>query len=240
MIISYKHHFIFIHIHKTGGDSISTALSPFLDSSDFVLKNDWQAWLQKLRSGSRHSELATLRKHSPASAVVRVVPEHVWDGSFKFAFVRHPITRAVSLYKYAARKADERTRLIPRNVWHLIPPGRRTDPLRWPSVRAFADAPAFCDFIRHPLLERELSMSSQWSSLSDESGRQLVDFVGRFERLEDDFNLVRDRLGLPEVSLGRHNVSHRPKELEISRDDRRYLAKRFEDDFERFGYDPFE
>lgn len=238
MIISYRRRFIFIHLHKTGGDSISTALASSLDNSDFVLQNDWQAWVQRLRFGGRHTDLAVLRKHSPALAVAHAVPPNIWEDSFKFSFVRHPIARTVSLYRYAARKSAERARTIPRNAWYLTRPGRLTDPRRWPSVRALIDAPDFSEFIRHPLLDRDLSMSSQWSLLSDESGHLLVDFVGRFERLESDFHTVQERIGLPKTRLGRFNMSQATDQLEISADDRAYLARRFESDFTHFGYDP--
>lgn len=238
MIISYSRHFIFIHIHKTGGDSIATALRPALDSADFVLRNDWQAWLQDVRSGGRSSELASLRKHSPAKDVAKVVPAELWQKSFKFAFVRHPVARAVSLYRYAAWKAEERTKVIPRNAWYLVGPGRRTDPRRWPSVRAYAEAPVFSDFIRHPLLDRDLSMSPQWLSLSDAHGKPLVDFVGRFERLQEDFHAVQDRIGVDRSTLGRHNASRHVEIVEVSSDDREYLARRFEVDYAHLGYDP--
>lgn len=237
MIISYRRHFIFIHLHKTGGDSVSAALLPVLGPSDFVLKSDWQAWVQSVRSGRQHAELADLRKHSPARTVANAVGRDVWGGAFTFAFVRHPVARTVSLYKYAARKAEERNKPIPRNAWYLTRPGRRSDPLRWPSVRAYLDAPAFSDFIRHPLLDRDLSMVPQWFSVSDESGDKIVDFLGRFEHLEEDFHVVQDRIGIARSPLGRRNASRHPRGVEVSADDRAYLVRRFDEDYARLGYD---
>lgn len=237
MIISYSRRFIFVHIHKTGGDSISTALSPVLSREDVVLKNDWHDWLQSRRSEREHPEISRLRKHSPAAAIARAVPTELWADSFTFAFVRHPVGRTVSLYKYAARKAAERRKVLPRNMWYLTPPGRSGDPLRWQSVRAYWDAPSFSEFIRHPLLDHDVAMRPQWDSVRDGSDRVIVDFVGRFEQLQDDFHQVQDRLGVPRTLLGWHNASRDPGGIMISDDDRGYLAERFKDDFLHFGYD---
>ena len=37
MIISHKHKFIFIHINKCGGSSVTRALMPYLGPNDLVL-----------------------------------------------------------------------------------------------------------------------------------------------------------------------------------------------------------
>lgn len=241
MIISYSRDFIFVHVHKTAGDSITSALVPILARSDIVLRNDWPPWFHKLRALRTVPEFDQLRKHSPASAVARVVPADVWARSFTFAFVRHPIGRTVSLYNYAVQKLEERRQLRPRNAWYLTPPGHWNDPLRWRAIRALLDTGTFSGFIRHPLLERDASMAAQWYLLCDRGGRLLVDFVGRYETLQEDFNVVQDRIGVPKTILGWRNASSTScerREIEISAADRSYLAEKFAPDFVYFTYDP--
>jgi hypothetical protein len=242
MIISYRSEFIFVHLHKTGGDSIATALAPQLGREDFILTNDLKDWLQRIRTGSRHDALRSLRKHSTAQDIQQVVPPAVWTGSFKFAFVRHPVGRAVSLYKYAARKDEERRRLLARNIWYLAPPGRRTDPRAWRSVRAYEETGSFSEFIRHPYLADDRTMQQQSDSLCDPGGNLLVDFVGKFEHLQEGFSTVQERLGLPRTTLGWHNASHpnAASTMRVTDEDRTYLADRFNSDFVRFAYDPTE
>jgi len=240
MIISYKRKFIFVHLHKTGGDSIATALAPYLGREDFILRSDLKDWVQRIRTGPRHEELHSLRKHSTAQDIQRIVPPAVWGESFKFAFVRHPIGRTVSLYKYAARKEEERRRVLPRNIWYLTPPGRRTDPLAWRSVRAYVETTSFSEFIRHPYLADDLTMRPQCESLCGPDGQLLVDFVGKFEHLQNDFSAIQKRVGIPRKSLGWHNASN-PKAasgLQVDEEDRAHLAERFKADFARFDYDP--
>lgn len=242
MIVSSSRNFIFVHIHKTGGNSVTEALRPSLTRSDWVLDHDLGDWARKWGRARHRVELATLRKHSPAATIAAVLPPEVWDGSFKFAFVRHPIARTLSLYNYAVGKLEERRRFLPRNAWYLTPPGKGSDPLQWRSVQAVLDAGSFSGFIRHPLLEPDASMSSQWSLLTDESGKLIIDFIGRFEHLEADFNRVQDRLGLPRSALGWRNASPKTahSRVSISDEDREFLTQRFRADFDMFAYDPLQ
>ena len=67
-------------------------------------------------------------------------------------------------------------------------------------------------------------------------------FVGRYERLEEDFRYVRHEIGLPERPLRWTNRGasrdRTPRSVDLSAEDRAYLAARFADDFRRFGYEP--
>jgi hypothetical protein len=64
---------------------------------------------------------------------------------------------------------------------------------------------------------------------------RVVDFVGRFERLDDDWNEIRRRTGLD--ALPHHNRSAHGKYREqFSRELARLAARRYERDIELFGY----
>jgi hypothetical protein len=106
------------------------------------------------------------------------VTRDLFERYFKFAFVRNPWDRVVSEYKY-------------RDY-----PGKfdfKTYLFRhWPR-------PAFNDLYLHTI--------PQYDFLHDEEGRLLVDFVGRYERLEADFGRVARRLGIEGGDLGHVNRS---------------------------------
>ena len=78
MFISHKTRAIFIHIQKTGGDAIETA----------VRRDD----------PALEADLLTRRRHPLAREVRAAVPTDVWSGYFRFAFVRNPWERLVSWY----------------------------------------------------------------------------------------------------------------------------------------------
>jgi hypothetical protein len=237
MIISDSRRFVFVHTMKTAGDSITVALQPHLASHDFVLKNDFQAWRRRV-TGQNPARYAALTKHSPANDIRQTVGPDGWGEYYTFAFVRHPVQRALSLYHYVATKAERRESLHVSNAWYLMPLGKKDDPREWPAMAAYTETGTFSGFIRHPAMASAAGLQSQTEFLCDADGNLLVDFVGKFEQLDEDMAKVQDAIGLPRVPLDQRNVSDRSsgQPIELSADDRTYLAKRYEDDLERFGY----
>jgi hypothetical protein len=144
----------------------------------------------------------------------------------------------MSLYTFIERKAQERARrLLPRNLWYATLARKADDPLHWPAMVAYRETAGFSDFIRHPCALDDQAMSPQSSFLSDATGASLVDFVGRVERIEEDFGEICRRIGLGDVPLGQANKSIRMlSEDEVTKDDREYLHRLFSVDYERFGY----
>jgi hypothetical protein len=164
------------------------------------------------------------------------LPQEEFSAYFKFAFVRNPWDRLVSFYKYMG----------PRNG---LP---------------------FKEFLMGPF-RKDLWVNRQWfvgpqsSFVCDSRGNLLVDFLGRFERLQADFNTVAHRLALPSSTLPHRNKSKRqkfasffsPREL-LSRvrilfgsgkpnrcrsyqdyyddESKDLVAQLYADDLERFGY----
>jgi hypothetical protein len=238
MIISSSRRFIFIHTMKTAGDSVAVALKPSLARNDLLLQNDFQAWRRRVTGGNPR-EFQLLTKHSPALEVRDQLSSEVWDSYFKFAFVRHPVSRAMSFYRYISQKADQRRRLLARNVWYQTPPGRSGDPIHWPAMKVFLATDSFSTFIRHPGIAEVPGMQPQSDFVCDRTGEVIVDFVGRYECLEQDMATVQDSIGLPRQTLDRRNASggRHSTTSDLSREDLDYLVGKFEVDFVRFGYD---
>jgi len=103
--------------------------------------------------------------------------------AFSFAFVRNPWDRALSAYRHVLRESAG-TGLGPR--------GEAVD------VHAYA---SFTDFVVRGLAEghfrSHLMFLPQSFFVLGPDGEPAVDFVGRFERIEEDFQVVAERLGLP-------------------------------------------
>lgn len=76
-VISHKYQFIFIHVPKTGGTSFMSPFSPY--------------WKLLARDDIK------IRGHHRANRLARQYPDE-WKKYFKFAFVRNPWDRAVSLW----------------------------------------------------------------------------------------------------------------------------------------------
>jgi sulfotransferase famil protein len=118
--------------------------------------------------------------HLKATEYVRCgyLTQQEFASYFKFSFVRNPWDRIVSEYKY--RGHPVRMDFKTYLFKHLPAPG-------------FTDT--YCHII------------PQHDFLFDEQGTLLVDFVGRYESLQADFDTVCARLGIPAASLPHVNRS---------------------------------
>ncbi len=107
-----------------------------------------------------------------------------FDQIFKFAFVRNPWSRLVSEYRYRG--------LAPALGFRDFVLSRFPTPADDDYVNAE-------DHYRHVLPQSRF--------LYDAAGNCLVDFVGRFERIEQDFAVVAAKLGLHSNALPHSNAS---------------------------------
>ena len=235
MLIAHTPPFVFVHIHKTAGESVAASLVSDLSPEQI-----------DVREGPRHASTGQplLTKHSTAVEARDYLGADAWQGYFTFSIVRHPVDRALSLYRYIEAQARPPHKPWSRLIDRTRGRGRRADrerpALTWPEVRAYLDSGSVSDFFRHPLLADAPGMRTQSSSLCEENGHLIVDFVGRYETLAADISHVRQHLGLPDRPLPWRNPSARTgiQPGDLSPEDRSYLADRYDEDFRRFDYHP--
>ena len=112
------------------------------------------------------------------------ITRKLFESYFKFGFVRDPWDRAVSTYKYLRIGGE-----FKRFACDILP-------------NSLSKSAYFGYFVR-----------PQHAFLYDRNGECLVDFVGRFERLEQDFEIVSDRLEL-DATLP-HKNQHRSPHIPV-------------------------
>ena len=105
MLISDTKNFLFVHVQKTAGTSLTQVLAP-------VCLQPSQSKLNRLGSklrlvSWRHHRFS---KHAPLSEAQEVLPPAVYAAMFKFAFVRNPWSRLVSWYEYILRTESHHRR----------------------------------------------------------------------------------------------------------------------------------
>jgi hypothetical protein len=143
-----------------------------------------------------------------------------YRSALKFAFVRNPFDRAVSLFEYS--------RLIAK-------------------IPASMGFPTFCQMLKDHAYEdigdynhlglSQLNPQVRW--LMGAKGELCVDFVGRFESFDDDVQVVMRRLNLPIASAGIPHVNQSQRmatetyycDAEVEAVQHAYRC-----DFEAFGY----
>jgi hypothetical protein len=226
MIISNSRKFIFVHINKTAGTSITEALAPHLAWNDLVLGSTPIG----LALNQPFHERFGLSKHSTARGIRAVVGERVWSEYRSFAVVRDPVDRALSLYGYLKMLQAGRSELRKR-LRSLL--GARGGP-DWLALRALKETGSFSEFIRHPELRHDPGFVHQSRFLSDETGALIVDRLLRFETLAEDFAALGRELGIPEAALGHQNRSQggaRGREAAVSERDVAFLKDYFAEDY---------
>jgi chondroitin 4-sulfotransferase 11 len=131
-------------------------------------------------------------EHAPADWYQRLDRDK-FERYFKFTFVRNPWDRAVSAYTYlknggSAASEDDRH-------WSRF-------------VNSFASFDEFvCEWMTADNIMRNALFTPQTLFLQDEYGNLAMDFIGRFESLEEDFAEIANRLSvdatLPHINQSR-------------------------------------
>jgi hypothetical protein len=215
MLLSPRYKFLFVHIAKTGGTSVRAALERLR------WRDPWY-WLMfpchRLSHLTGHRLGTKFPRHAHAIAAQEMLPKEFYDSLFKFAFVRNPWDLQVSSFHHIRRERPH----------YLQGRDNFADFLRW---KLDADRPY--------QFHIDTSIERQSDYLIDLHGNLIVDFVGRYERLHDDFAEACQRIGIAMPEL-----PHRRQATDRSKDYRSYyddalverVAEHFRDDIERFGY----
>jgi len=207
MLLSEKHKFIFVHIYKNAGTSITTALKPFALSP-------WQLKAHKLikRLGihSPFSEPQPFDHHITASEILDSLGEKKYKEYFSFAFVRNPWDWQVSLYKYMLKTETHRQHEVIKN---------------------------FDNFEEYIKWRCENEVRYQNDRIYSKNNELLVDFVGRYENLYNDFDAICSRIGIP-ASLPKLNVSNtKPYQSYYTEKTKELVRQAFEPDIRIFNYE---
>lgn len=227
-MISHKHKTIFVHVPKCAGQSIEKA---FL--ADLGL--DWSSRGPLLLRKNREPAVGPLRlAHLEASEYVKYhyLSEELFTQYYKFAVVRDPYARVVSLCNYLATY-----RKTTSNLWSWMPSRQRqpknlseafeTFILRW--------------FEKKPLVRRDDGENWYWFvkpqvSYVFRDGELAVNDVFKLEDLKLAIPKIRCRAGL-KSEIKRDNVSERVFSV-ASMDNtlKAVIREVYAEDFEKLGY----
>lgn len=178
-MICKKYKCLFVHIPKTAGQSIE---SVFLRLSGL----DWETRASLLLKPNLNKEEGPPRlAHLTAQEYLKYgyISKGLFDSYFKFSFVRNPWARLVSEYKFSYSSKYDFKRFL---FEHFPEP---EDDIYFKSE----------DHYRHVM--------PQYKFIYDSNGICLVDYIGRFENLQHDFNLICPKISISEIVLPDKNKS---------------------------------
>lgn len=220
MLISWKHAFLFIHIAKTGGTALSHALAPYARLKDRIAYSGGatpilRRGLTLFFGGPKYIENITgFNPHASYRFVQKTLGDEALAPLTKAAFVRNPFTRTVSLFHHIKRSATH-------------PHHERIRDLTFEQA-----LPLMC----------ELQWTIQTKYLLGLGAKEIaVDFIGSFERFEEDGAALAKRLQLPApLHLKRINANPgpAPNVREAFGTQLQYFIDENEEEFELLGYSP--
>lgn len=201
MLLSNRHQFLFVHIAKTGGSSVRSALGGLY----------WRDPLQvpafichRLSHFTGHRIGVKFPRHAAVVAAKEMLSPAHFDGLFKFAFVRNPWDRLVSAYHHFQR--EQHSLLQSQRILEFC------DFAKWIVTD--------CGSYRGPKHVFVAAVRGhQVNHLVDLQGTRIVDFVGRYEQLEQDFRKICERIGIPTPGLPHQRKSRKRRDFRTYYDD---------------------
>jgi hypothetical protein len=204
---------LLVWIPKTAGTSLNTLLTDAGGQALFTISDARRYFRNRGIVTFGHIGIPQLR-------AAGVLQDHFYNSALKFAFVRNPFDRAVSLYEYSRAIA----KIPPTMSFSIF--------CRMLKERAYEDVGDY----NHVGLS-QLNPQLKW--LAGSNGELCIDFLGRFESLDQDISRLMRQLNLPvtPAPIPRANTSSRqPIESYYGDAEVEAIQTAYRCDFDAFGY----
>jgi hypothetical protein len=217
-IINNKYKFIFIHIPKTAGTSLSVYYGQIMTPIDVEIGGSAIGEILQPYYMKRFG----INKHSAANTFKYILGDKVFNDYYKFCFVRNPFDRIVSVYKFL-------------KTW--LPNSMATE-----HAKIFENFNSLMDMLNSeywqntPGVDNMFQPQAYW--VLDVNNKMLVDYVGRVENIVTDIHALNKSLNLElpmfDISL---NQSLKNKEnITITKGGIELIKNRYAIDFDTFNY----
>lgn len=171
----------------------------------------WQKYANSVikRIGFKKFGSCRFEGHITSAELIEKIGRDEFDSHFSFAIVRNPWDWEVSHYKYILQKRKH------------------------PSHRLVRSMKSFSEYL-HWRCDNRYRLQNDFLSVD---GQRVVNFVGRFENLQEDFRTICERIGI-QARLVKKN-STRPKPYQDFYDSRtaELVRQTYRRDIETFGYE---
>jgi hypothetical protein len=201
MIVSHRHRFIYVKTHKTGSTAVEVALAPFLGPDDILTPAKAEFQAMRGEAGPRNYRL----NHPLVPKVPllkRLLGRPVRQNHPSVGFYHHMPAWRIRAYVGEEVWRDYFKFTFERNPWD-----RQVSWYWFKSVRP-QKGRSFEAFMRN----RRRAYVPNFD-LYSQNDKVVVDFVGRYEQMQDDWLKVLRNIGLDEsTALPLANVSERRRD----------------------------
>lgn len=184
-----------------------------------IPKNAGTSVLSSLAGHHFHRDHCTYREYQAAN------PE-LFIKYFKFCFSRNPLDRLASVYRYLSLGGNKDDDLYFTNKIH----------------DTFTTFDRFVvEYLDENIIHEHRLFMPQYLYVFDHTGKLMVDFVGKFENIDEDYQHIARKVGLHEA-LPKRNITPGRKrghsELFTNPEVLEKVVRLYEKDFALFGYTP--
>ncbi|MEA5510386.1 sulfotransferase family 2 domain-containing protein [Crocosphaera sp. UHCC 0190] len=187
-MLSMQKQFLFIHVPKTGGNSLQNILSHYSEDK-IVIHGKHQDGIERFEVRNDNYEVT---KHSTLKHYQEILEADIYQKLFKFATIRNPYDQMISWYFSPHRGVNEWVR---QDFIYLIE--------EVPTLREYIGLPT-TSFLKKMTTKFGLSLKLKPPKLD-----RNIDFLIRFEHLNEDFKKVCGMIDIPYEPLPIRNKSQR-------------------------------
>jgi hypothetical protein len=149
-----------------------------------------------------------------------------FNSYFKFAFVRNPWERMVSYYEFMCKQVhktdSQKYDFVARNYTHY----KQKCSL------------GFTKFIHEESVNQKTNFFGYDQYYRDEHGKNLLNFIGKVENLQEDFSIICNKIGIPQQQLPHKNpTKHKHYTEYYNEETKQIVAEKFAKDIEYFNYE---
>ena len=222
MKISLKNTYHFLR------DMASVVIRGELDSPDYIILDEKEVVFASVAKSACSSIKTSIYGSPPEGIQIHQHTSHLSHrripkkktSYFSFAIVRDPYERLASCYRAKFNKVDESKFMFSNYLFGYL----KNDDSFEEFVRKVSKIPdILCD--RHFKAQNKIVFAS---------GKKM-DFIGKFENLPSDFEEIRERYDFAELPMLNKSSGRTASDL-FSDETRALASKRYEKDFELFGY----
>ena len=219
-MISHKHKFIFVEFPKTGTTSVGGVLKNYCETETNE-SADSLYW--------KHAQPKTIKE-----LFEKENKKDEWKHYFKFTFTRNPFDRVVSYWNYIHKSLEMYKAMCEEKGLDWKP-----DHYHWIEFcqKVTSKCKSFKEYIKYTSNGVATGLDTVFS-LSHDGNEKFVDFIGRFENLQEDFDIVCDKIGILKQKLPHKNKTKHKHYTEYYDDEtKQIVAEKYAKDIEYFGYE---
>lgn len=116
--------------------------------------------------------------HCTAIRAKSLIPLDQWNSYFKFAFVRNPFDLFVSAYNYECK----------------------INKMGKPTQKGFI-------IWAHDIINNDKKKWKQSNMMCNENGEIIINFVGKYENLQKDLNIICRKIGIEKINISEYQIN---------------------------------